>query len=185
MAPSINGSFKRKKMMSRRERGGQPRMLRRRPPTSRKLVSHIPYLFVPTAVWNPSLLKLTLSALSSPAPLLPGSLLLPPTPRRQYCKTVIASENFKITVTKRANKYFKQACILFQLYFRVSPQNVKINSNNNNNNNKGITWIFEGLLFICARVVSFAARAQSARAADDTYRIHIFPANKIAFSFIR
>jgi len=39
---------------------------------------------------------------------------------------VIASGNFKIIVTKRANKYFKQACILFQLYFRVSQQNVEI-----------------------------------------------------------
>ena len=26
--------------------------------------------------------------------------------------------------------------------------------------NKGITWLFEGILFICARVVSFAARAR-------------------------
>ena len=39
--------------------------------------------------------------------------------------------------------------------------------------NKGITWPFEGILFICARVVSFAARARSARAANDTTRAQI------------
>ena len=39
------------------------------------------------------------------------------------------------------------------------------------NNNKGITCLFEGILFICARVVSFAAR--SARAANDTTRAQI------------
>ena len=35
-------------------------------------------------------------------------------------------------------------------------------------NNKGITWLFEGILFICARVVSFAARAQRGTANDTT-----------------
>ena len=38
---------------------------------------------------------------------------------------------------------------------------------------KGITRLFEGILFICARVVSFAARARSARAANDTTRAQI------------
>ena len=32
---------------------------------------------------------------------------------------------------------------------------------------------FSGILFICARVVSFAARARSARAANDTTRAQI------------
>ena len=36
------------------------------------------------------------------------------------------------------------------------------------NVNKGITWLFSGILFICARVVSFAARA-----ANDTTRAQI------------
>ena len=31
-----------------------------------------------------------------------------------------------------------------------------------------MTWLFSGILFICALVVSFAARAQSARATNDT-----------------
>ena len=39
--------------------------------------------------------------------------------------------------------------------------------------NKGKTLLFEGILFICARVVSFAARARSARAANDTIRAQI------------
>ena len=42
-----------------------------------------------------------------------------------------------------------------------------------NRSNKGITWLFEGILFICARVVSFAARSRSARAANDTTRAQI------------
>ena len=39
--------------------------------------------------------------------------------------------------------------------------------------NTGIKWLFSGILFICARVVSFAARARSARAANDTTRAQI------------
>ena len=39
--------------------------------------------------------------------------------------------------------------------------------------NKGITLLFSGILFICAREVSFAARARSARAANDTTRAQI------------
>ena len=39
--------------------------------------------------------------------------------------------------------------------------------------NKEITWLFEGILFICARVVSFVTRARSARAANDTARAKI------------
>ena len=46
-------------------------------------------------------------------------------------------------------------------------------NNNNNNNNKGITWRFEGILFICALVVSFPALALRARAANDTTRAQI------------
>ena len=101
--------------------------MRTRPPTSPKLVSPISYLFFPTPVSIPSLLKLTLSALPSPAPLLPGSLLLRlplPSTGYNYCKTMIASGNFKIIVIKRSKKYFKLACILFWLYFGVLPQNV-------------------------------------------------------------
>ena len=36
-----------------------------------------------------------------------------------------------------------------------------------------MTWLFSGILFICALVVSFAARARSARAANDTTRAQI------------
>ena len=39
--------------------------------------------------------------------------------------------------------------------------------------NKGITLLFEGILFICARVVSFTALALRARAANDTTRAQI------------
>ena len=39
--------------------------------------------------------------------------------------------------------------------------------------NKGITWLFEGILFTCANVVSFATRAWSARAPNDTTREQI------------
>ena len=39
--------------------------------------------------------------------------------------------------------------------------------------NRTIKWLFSGILFICARVVSFAARARSARAANDTSREQI------------
>ena len=39
--------------------------------------------------------------------------------------------------------------------------------------NKGITWLFSGILFICARVVLFVARARSGRVANDTTRAQI------------
>ena len=38
---------------------------------------------------------------------------------------------------------------------------------------KIMTWLFSGILFTCALVVSFAARARSARAANDTTRAQI------------
>ena len=41
------------------------------------------------------------------------------------------------------------------------------------NVNKGITWLFSGILFICALVVSFAARARRSSAANDTIRAQI------------
>ncbi len=39
--------------------------------------------------------------------------------------------------------------------------------------NTAIKWLFEGILFICARVVSFVARAGSPGATDDTTREQI------------
>ena len=45
--------------------------------------------------------------------------------------------------------------------------------NNTTSTNKGITSLFSGILFICALVVSFAARALRARAANDTTRAQI------------
>ena len=60
--------------------------------------------------------------------------------------------------------------------FRVTGANQnarKLLSTDVVNTNKGITWLFEGILFICARVVSFAAQARSARAANDTTRAQI------------
>ena len=39
--------------------------------------------------------------------------------------------------------------------------------------NKGLTWLFERILFNCARVVPFAARARSARATNDATREQI------------
>ena len=49
--------------------------------------------------------------------------------------------------------------------------------------NKGIKWLFEGILFICARVVSFVARARSARAANDSTRARINNTPKKSFYY--